>query len=302
MQTCTECGGEFAAYPRIDGRRLDLRGRRRCLTCMPLRRLKRPRKRVERPKRMKTCESCGKPFPAKAVIDGKMRSMYRRRFCLECSPFGAHNTSKEPPGTGDLSERRRKKRNAKTYRSLKRRRVRRKQELVASFGGKCIDCGYSECLAALEFHHRDPGTKDFGLGNFSGSLERLLIEATKCDLVCASCHRLRHLAMVSEGSVDPVVRHRRRRKVRAVEHMGSTCYACDRVGPPALFEFHHWDASEKEFGLSRSGIPRRWDRVVAELEKCVMLCANCHREVHAGARSIRPTLLGLAEDALPYVA
>ena len=33
-----------------------------------------------------------------------------------------------------------------------------------------------------------------------------------------------------------------------------------------------------------------------------VLCANCHREVHAGVRSIRPTLLGLAEDALPYVA
>ena len=107
---------------------------------------------------------------------------------------------------------------------------------------------------------------------------------------------------MESASLDPVVAHRRRRKLRAVTHMGSACYACDRDGPPALFEFHHSNADEKDFGLSESGIPHRWERVVAELEKCVMLCANCHREVHAGVRTIRPTLLGLAEDALPYVA
>jgi len=84
--------------------------------------------------------------------------------------------------------------------------------------------------------------------------------------------------------------------------MGSTCYACDRDGPPALFEFHHWNADEKDFAISDSGVPRRWTKMVAELEKCVMLCANCHREVHAGVRELRPTLLGLAEAHAMYVA
>jgi predicted HNH restriction endonuclease len=42
--------------------------------------------------------------------------------------------------------------------------------------------------------------------------------------------------------------------------------------------------------------------VAAELAKCVMLCANCHREVHAGMRVLDKGLLGLAEDALAYVA
>ncbi len=84
--------------------------------------------------------------------------------------------------------------------------------------------------------------------------------------------------------------------------MGFTCYACGRDGPPALFEFHHWNADEKDFAISDSGIPRRWTTVVAELAKCVMLCANCHREVHAGVRELDEGLLGLAENALEYVA
>jgi len=238
------------------------------------------------------------------VIEGKLRWLYGRRFCFSCSPFGAHNTSKTPPGEADAQERleaRRRKRNAKTYRSLKKRRRRRKSELVAARGGHCLDCGYSASVAALEFHHRDPTTKSFALAEFGGALERLLREAQKCDLLCANCHRVRHAAHDSV-TLDPVVAHRRRRKLKAVSHMGFTCYACGRDGPPALFEFHHWNADEKDFAISDSGIPRRWTTVVAELAKCVMLCANCHREVHAGVRELDEGLLGLAENALEYVA
>jgi len=58
-------------------------------------------------------------------------------------------------------------------------------------GGKCQVCGYSKCLAALQFHHRDPKDKDMGLdarvlGNVAES--KILEELKKCDLVCANCH------------------------------------------------------------------------------------------------------------------
>jgi len=276
-----------------------------CLECLPLRRLARPRKKVHRPSKVKICESCGERFAAKTVVDGQVRSLYRRRFCLTCSPFGAHNTSNAPAAIqspSELKEHRRRKRNAKTYRSQKRRRQRRKAELVTAAGGRCVDCGYAVCLAALEFHHRDASTKEFGVGNFGGSLERLLAEAGKCDLLCASCHRVRHAACDGDLLLDSHL-ILRDRKARAVELMGKVCFACDRDGPYRLFEFHHWEAGTKDFGISQSGISSRtWKAIVAELDKCVMLCANCHREVHAGVRTIRPTLLGLAEDAAPYAA
>lgn len=206
--------------------------------------------------------------------------------------------------TTDLTEFRRRRRSATVCRSVRKRRRRRKQDLITLSGGACIDCGYTLCLTALEFHHRDPETKEFTLGDFNGSLRRLIVEAGKCDLVCANCHRLRHVTAEdgSRTSSDVLGHVRRQTKVRAVEYMGSACYGCDRVGPPALFEFHHWDAREKAFGISETGAHHSWKKVDRELEKCVMLCANCHREVHAGMRQIRDTLVGLAEDALPYVA
>jgi hypothetical protein len=254
---------------------------------------------------MKRCEGCGAEFPGRMVIDGRVRYLYRRRFCLACSPFGIHNTSKTPPllaQTPELVEYRRRRRNAKTVRWQKRNRRSRKEQLVAARGGRCLDCGYAACLTALEFHHRDRSGKEFGLGNFTGSMARYLAEAEKCDLVCANCHRLRHL------SSDPAPRHaelaeaRTRLKQRAVEYMGRACFGCNRRGALTLFEFHHTDAKTKDFGISEDGILRSWASLAAELEKCVMLCANCHREVHAGVRVLdNDNLRGLAENADQYL-
>ncbi len=233
------------------------------------------------------CDRCGAPFSAKGAIDGQMRSLCRRRFCLACSPFGSHNTSTTPPGLApgpELVEQRRRRRNAKTYRYQKKRRRTLKDELIASRGGRCEGCGYERATAALEFHHRDPRTKDFQISYGGVSRERLWSEASKCDLLCANCHRARHIASPSEDDVETVVL-RRERKQRAVAALGSCCKGCDLAFPARVFEFHHLDASTKEFAISADGILRSWSKTEAELAKCVLLCANCHRETHAGLRS-----------------
>jgi len=303
LQTCADCGAEFEPYPVVNGERLNLRGRKRCLDCLPRRRLRGPRKKVGRPPKAKRCESCGQLFAAKLVVAGKVRSLYRRRFCIDCSPFGIHNTSKTPPGTlpaEALREYRRKRRNAKTYRYQKRRRRELKAIAVDLLGGRCRDCGYDKCAAALDPHHADPSTKEFALSSFGGSVSRLCAEVSKCVLLCANCHRLRHAAEDANAKGGPVVEFRRRLKARAVAYMGVACSACGRSGHQAIFEFHHRDSSEKEFGITSDGIPRRWERILSELRKCVMLCANCHREVHAGVRDVDHVLLGLAETAGAY--
>lgn len=67
----------------------------------------------------------------------------------------------------------------------------RKQKLVNIKGGKCMRCGYDECIHALSFHHRKPDEKSFSLDIRSctnRSWNKLINELGKCDLLCLNCH------------------------------------------------------------------------------------------------------------------
>jgi hypothetical protein len=303
MLICQRCGAEFPVVLLVEGKRRDLRGRKHCVDCQPYRALKGPRLPVPRATKSLICAACGNAFPAKQRIDGKVRSLYRRRFCLECSPFGARNTSQIPYGLRSSEEfqlARRERRRESFRRSLHKRRRKRKRDLVEIYGGRCVDCGYSTCVEALQFHHRDPSTKDFSLGEFNGSLVRLLKEAEKCDLVCANCHQLRHAIEAKETSAR-VVQLRRETKLRAIGLFGGACYGCERTYPAAVLQFHHRDPAAKEFAMSTDGIYRRWEKIARELAKCVMLCANCHAEIHAGVRELPVDATGTCEPE-PAVA
>ena len=43
--------------------------------------------------KIKICQKCKKEFNPRSIINGKIHSLYRRTFCLECSPYGSHNTT-----------------------------------------------------------------------------------------------------------------------------------------------------------------------------------------------------------------
>lgn len=75
---------------------------------------------------------------------------------------------------------------------------------------------------------------------------------------------------------------KRRKKVRdmAVEYKGGKCMFCGYAKYAGALDFHH--LTDKHFGISQDGCTRSWDRVKQELDKCVLVCANCHREIHAG--------------------
>ena len=77
--------------------------------------------------------------------------------------------------------------------------------------------------------------------------------------------------------------HARRKKVRqmAVEYKGGKCEICGYDRCMDALEFHHKDHSAKKFGISAKGYTRSWKTVKDELNKCIMICANCHRELHA---------------------
>lgn len=76
---------------------------------------------------------------------------------------------------------------------------------------------------------------------------------------------------------------RKRTKERMVTSMGGKCQSCGYHKNSAAFDFHHIIPSTKLFGLSGAKSNHiGWERIVIELRKCLILCANCHRELHSG--------------------
>lgn len=160
---------------------------------------------------MRTCNQCKKEIPFTVVVDGKSRNLQRRKFCLECSPFGTHNTRKAlngdvPNNSFDkFIERACSKHGLTTFvlqkggyrcktcrnATVSDNRRKRKSRLVQLFGGKCTVCGYGKCDAALDFHHLDATQKEFGISKrgLTIAFEKLVEEAKKCTLLCCRCHR-----------------------------------------------------------------------------------------------------------------
>lgn len=83
-------------------------------------------------------------------------------------------------------------------------RRRTKEKLVEYKGGKCIKCGYNKCVDALEFHHKNPNEKEFGISTkgITRSFEKLKVEVDKCDLVCANCHKEIHYELKQKVAVN----------------------------------------------------------------------------------------------------
>jgi 5-methylcytosine-specific restriction endonuclease McrA len=75
---------------------------------------------------------------------------------------------------------------------------------------------------------------------------------------------------------------KRRAKIKdmAIAYKGGKCFLCGYSRCKDALEFHHLDSNSKEFGVSKDGLTRSWERVKNEIENCVLVCANCHRELH----------------------
>ena len=73
---------------------------------------------------------------------------------------------------------------------------------------------------------------------------------------------------------------RRDLRAQAVAYKGGRCSICGYDKSTAAFDFHHLDPQEKDFEVSSA--MTSWARIVRELDKCVLLCCRCHREVHDG--------------------
>lgn len=76
---------------------------------------------------------------------------------------------------------------------------------------------------------------------------------------------------------------RAEKKERAVTYKGGACVLCGYNHCINALEFHHLDPSTKEVVDEFRGWS--WERIKAELDKCILVCSNCHREIHAELRT-----------------
>jgi len=87
---------------------------------------------------------------------------------------------------------------------------------------------------------------------------------------------------------------KRRKKLRemAREYKGSKCQICGYKKSQRALSFHHINPKEKDFGLSVKGLTRSWEKIKQEIDKCILICANCHMEVHDGITQLPKRNLG----------
>lgn len=189
----------------------------------------------------KLCLNCKREFPGYVVVEGRKRNLQHRKYCLDCSPFGSGLKRRLP---GD-------------ERPYKRTRARE-----AEFGDRlsCLECG------RVYIYERDKGHNT---------------------VACNSCNANRKRMAMKE---------------RAVAYKGGQCQRCGYSKCLRALHFHHKERQSKEFGIGAK-MSWKWERIIAELDKCTLLCSNCHCEVHEyedesrkqALRTCRPTV-GLTPD------
>jgi hypothetical protein len=146
---------------------------------------------------------------------------------------------------------------------------------IKYLGDKCVKCG-EDNIFKLCFHHL------LDKENHLSSLllckwEKIQKELDKCELLCINCHMEKHY-----GEKD------RNEKKILLEFKGELkCEECGYNKCMAALEFHHINPEDKEFQLSSimhikyETIQTLKENIEKELNKCIVLCSNCHKYLHS---------------------
>lgn len=79
---------------------------------------------------------------------------------------------------------------------------------------------------------------------------------------------------------ERLLEYRRRKLKMCVEYKGGICATCKTPYVRDMFDFHHLDRRTKSFGIA-GNLTRKWEDLERELDKCELLCVECHRKTYA---------------------
>lgn len=171
--------------------------------------------------------------------------------------------------------------NKQKYLDSRTARKRRNKEYVYSKKTSCEKCGLEDKVC-LEFHHVDDKEKNVSqLIMDAASIERVENEINKCRILCSNCHRKEHISeTLVDGSNWKYSNHRLVEKRKwFIEYVKTvSCMDCQENDRRCL-DFHHLrDKSYTVAYLITSG--HSLDFLKKEIEKCVVVCSNCHKKRH----------------------
>lgn len=147
----------------------------------------------------------------------------------------------------------------------------------------CIKCGLKDKVC-LDFHHLNDKINTIAQFIRDGvAVEKLQLEISKCEVLCANCHKKEHYSeSLTDGSDWNNFNESRIKKRRwFIEFIkNSFCVDCEENDKRCL-EFHH--LKDKLYNISyliTSG--HSLEFLKKEIDKCIIVCANCHRRKHGG--------------------
>lgn len=144
----------------------------------------------------------------------------------------------------------------------------------------CKRCGLDD-PSCLDLHHVDQDEKEMAVGTmvtYGYGKEKLRSELSKCEVLCANCHRKEHY----EPPTSPGFHSRRghgRKLIHRYKRASNGCTRCGETDPDCL-EFHHVTGEKQSTVARLVSDGRPMEDVRAEIEKCVLVCVNCHRREH----------------------
>ncbi len=77
-----------------------------------------------------------------------------------------------------------------------------------------------------------------------------------------------------------VIEWRKRTKLKLVEYKGGKCQICGYNKSLNALHFHHLNPNEKDFSISGKSLS--FEKLKSEVDKCILVCSNCHSEIHEG--------------------
>ena len=161
-------------------------------------------------------------------------------------------------------------------------------------GVPCLRCGTQYSPYIMQFHHKDPPQKHKNLSAIK-TIKQMIREAKKCIIVCATCHEIIELeSKISARPIDIRIRRPymspRRQKLTDIANgfRDSPCLDCGKKFPYSVMHFHHRNRSDKRFEIMSSlGLKIvTKELLLEEINKCDVLCPNCHLEREWGVNGI----------------